>query len=75
MMLWLWHRPAAVAPTRPLAWEPPYAVGAAIEKAKRQKKNNNNNKYNDSHNLLSLTAFFEGLRITKQGLSLPSFCR
>ena len=36
--LWLWHRPAATAPIRPLAWEPPYAMGAALEKAKRQKK-------------------------------------
>ena len=37
-MLWLWRRPAATAPIRPLAWEPPYAVGAALEKAKRPKK-------------------------------------
>ena len=36
-LLWLWRRPAAIAPIRPLAWEPPYAVGAALEKAKRQK--------------------------------------
>jgi len=27
----------ATAPVRPLAWEPPYAVGAAQEMAKRQK--------------------------------------
>ena len=33
----LWCRLADVAPTRPLAWEPPYAKGAALEKAKRQK--------------------------------------
>ena len=33
-LLWLWHRPAAIAPIGPLAWEPPYAVGAALEKAK-----------------------------------------
>ena len=33
--LWLWHRPAAGAPIQPLAWEPPYAVDAAL---KRQKK-------------------------------------
>ena len=38
MLLWLWHRPVATAPIRPLAWEPPYAVGAAQEMAKRQKK-------------------------------------
>ena len=37
-LLWLWCRLVAVALIRPLAWEPPYAVGAALEKAKRQKK-------------------------------------
>jgi len=31
--LWLWHRPAATALIGPLAWEPPYAVGGALEKA------------------------------------------
>ena len=29
---------AATAPIRLLAWEPPYAAGAALEKAQRQKK-------------------------------------
>ena len=29
-MLWLW--PAAAAPIQPLAWEPPYGVGAALKK-------------------------------------------
>ena len=33
-LLWLWHRPAATAPIGPLAWEPPYAAGAALEKTK-----------------------------------------
>ena len=28
-LLWLWHRPAAVALTGPLYWEPPYAIGVA----------------------------------------------
>ena len=37
-LLWLWCRPAATAPIRPLALEPPYATGAAQEKAKRPKK-------------------------------------
>ena len=41
MLLWLWHGPAAVAPVRPLAWELPYAVGAAL---KSKKKNKNKNK-------------------------------
>ena len=37
-LLWLWYRLAAIAWTGSLAWEPPYAEGAALEKAKRQKK-------------------------------------
>ena len=39
MLLWLWRRPMTTAPIRPLAWEPPYAVGVALEKAKKDKKN------------------------------------
>ena len=38
MLLWLWGRPAAAALIGPLAWEPPYAAGAAQEIAKRQNK-------------------------------------
>ena len=37
-LLWLWRRLVATALIRPLAWEPPYAAGAALEKAERQKK-------------------------------------
>ena len=29
--VWLWCSPVAIAPIRPLAWEPPYAVGVALE--------------------------------------------
>ena len=36
-LLWLWCRLVATAPIGPLAWELPYAVGAAL---KRQKKYN-----------------------------------
>ena len=36
-LLWLRYRPAAVAPIRPLAWEPPCAVGGAL-KNKQTKK-------------------------------------
>ena len=34
-LLWLWRRPAATAPMRPLAWDPPYAVGATLKKKKK----------------------------------------
>ena len=37
--LWLWYRPAATAPNQPLAWEPPYAMGVAVERQKDKKRN------------------------------------
>ena len=33
LWLWLWRRPVTTAPTQPLAWELPYAVGMALKKA------------------------------------------
>ena len=57
-LLWLWCRLEARVPIRPLAWEPPYAVGAALGKAKRQKKkkkkkNHSSNSFNPSHTQVS----------------------
>ena len=47
-LLWLWCRLAATALIGPLAWEPPYAMGATQKKTKKKKKNqktkNNKNK-------------------------------
>ena len=37
-LLWLWRRPAATAPIRPLAWESPHAVGNGPRKGKKTKK-------------------------------------
>ena len=37
-LLWLWRRLVSTAPIRPLAWEPPYATGAAQEIAQKKKK-------------------------------------
>ena len=44
-LLWLWCRPMAIALVGPLAWEPPYAVEAALEKKKRQKKKTKKKKF------------------------------
>ena len=35
---WLWHRLAAAALVRPLAWEPPYAAGSALKRQNNQTK-------------------------------------
>ena len=40
-LLWLWCKLAAAGPIQPLAWEPPYAAGAAL-KSKKQNKNKRN---------------------------------
>ena len=37
-LLGLWCRPAATAPIRPLAWEPPCATGAALKNKRKRKK-------------------------------------
>ena len=33
-LLWLWHRPAAAAPTGLLAWDLPYAADVALKSKK-----------------------------------------
>ena len=38
-LLWLWRRPAATAPIRPLAWESPCAAGAALKSKNKTKLN------------------------------------
>ena len=42
-LLWLWNRPAAIAPIRSLAWELPCAAGMALKN--RQKIKNNASLY------------------------------
>ena len=37
-LLWPWHRLAAVAQIRPLAWEPPHVVGTALKRQKTKNK-------------------------------------
>ena len=42
MLLWLWHWPAAAALIQPLAWELPYASGAALKSKKKNQKRKRN---------------------------------
>ena len=37
VLLWLWCRLATVALIRPLAWEPPYALGMVLKGQKTKK--------------------------------------
>ena len=37
-LLWPWRRLMATAPVGPLAWEPPYTMGAALKREKDKKK-------------------------------------
>ena len=44
-LLWLWSRPVATAPIRPLAWDPTYAAGAALKRQKTKKKKRKRKNY------------------------------
>ena len=58
MSLWLWCRLTAVALIQPLAWEPPYAAGAALKrKTKRKKKKNRNTPQKEFQNVISSSSF------------------
>ena len=45
-LLCLWRRPAATALLRPLAWERPYAAGAALGKTKKKKSSTRHSRGN-----------------------------
>ena len=49
VLLSLWCRLAVTAPIGPLAWEPPCAMGAALEK-----KTKNNNNLNNVFNIIKI---------------------
>ena len=51
---WLWRRPAATDPIRPLAWEPPYAAGVA----QKTQKTNKQQKVLLTSNLICLCIIF-----------------
>ena len=65
-LLWLWHRLAAIAPIRSLAWESPYAAVAALKKAKRQKTNKQT-----KNSLLCISVIQEGKERVRNNLAQP----
>ena len=62
-LLWLWCRRVATAPIQPLAWEPPYAEGAAQEIAtttttKKERQKTKKKEYDLPKNLLSVVPYW-----------------
>ena len=81
MLLWLWCRPAAVAPIGPLAWEPPYATGSALKSQKKKReyhisvilvtfnsKNQNSTNSNYCERRKIILATFLSREILKEGI-------
>ena len=67
VLMWMWHRLAAVAPIQPLAWEPPHAAGVAL---KRKKKNpqNKTKTYSEIPSISATTSvIFENGKMTSVG--------
>ena len=48
------HRPAATVSIGPLAWEPPYAAGAALKRQKDKKKKKKKKKKDKNHMIVSI---------------------
>ena len=59
-LLWLWWKSATTAPIPPLAWKPPYGVGAAL-KRKKKKKNSCKTKWKPNSDVI----FWYGLQLFK----------
>ena len=55
---WLWGRPVATAPIRLLAWEPPYAVGVALEKEKTKNKNKKRTNPSKKNKAFAMPCFY-----------------
>ena len=68
VLLWLWCRPATTALIRPLAWEPPYAAGAAL---KRKKKKFLHNRIQQSHGVLRFFLCFLPFILKYGGAAFP----
>ena len=45
VLMWLWHRPAAVAQIQPLDWESPYATGVALKSKKNKQTKKKKTKF------------------------------
>ena len=72
-LLWLWHRPAATAPISPLAWEPPCAMGVALEKKKKkEKKKNPGGEEKDTDEIKSATTFGKLLKMSEGFITVIS---
>ena len=65
-MLWLWYKLAATAPIRPLAWEPPHASSAALEKTERPKKKKKEIKMRYVKSYINLTILIITLTVNGQ---------
>ena len=67
MLLWLW--PMAIAPTGPLAWKPPYAVGTALKGQKTKKKKKKKERKKETY-FKTLSSF--GVPAAAQWLTNPT---
>ena len=71
-MLWLWHRPAATALIRPLAWDTPHASGVALKRQNDQKKKEKKSLYSLLKNHIEHSQEMPRTVLTMQQLLIPT---
>ena len=52
-LLWLWYRLAAAAPIKSLAWEFPYAPGAALKIKEKSQRNSKSERGHGAHSAVT----------------------
>ena len=60
-----WCKLAAIAPIRPLAWEPPYATGAALKRQKKKRQKPEHKCFHQLQNWKQLRCLSKGKCINK----------
>ena len=69
-LLWLWCRPAAKTLIRPLAWEPPYSLGASLKSKKTKQTNKQKKIHCAALNYFLLTMKIQTIIFQKLSVSL-----
>ena len=73
-MLWLWHRPAAIALIRPPACKLPYGPGIALKRPKKKKKKEINKRRKEGRGRKKRNKQTKKYKTERDGAKKENFC-